>query len=422
MEQKCKKMIVIAGLWFGMAITANAEPKDSSQKKPVSEEDVVGAKAIDPAASESYWTPEKMANAKPMPTPLVIVDELSLANRPLAEGEESAEPAVSGFIQGCPPNKSDCNPKERILSSNSQDEIFPLSSAPGDLIQPVHGSKPTNPLNGPYGPFQRWREATPLTAFPKSTIGKLFFTLNGQNFVCSASAIGRSTLITAGHCNSDGAGNFATNRLFCPSFDGGVNGSKGCWAVTTSVVSFQWHNNGDPDYDYSCLVTNTTGTVVSNKIGNVTGWLGRAWNFASSQAERTFGYPQAAPFNGQRLQTTASTDWYTHDFVSGGQISKIIGSDLTGGSSGGPWVLGWTGGLAETADTDGSIATDPGSNWVNGVNSHKRCLLNCNTPPTATNGVFWQEMTSPPFRNTTADNNESEDVIALCLAHANNNP
>ena len=222
MEQKCKKMIVIAGLWFGMAITANAEPKDSSQKKPVSEEDVVGAKAIDPAASESYWTPEKMANAKPMPTPLVIVDELSLANRPLAEGEESAEPAVPGFIQGCPPNKSDCNPKERILSSNSQDEIFPLSSAPGDLIQPVHGSKPTNPLNGPYGPFQRWREATPLTAFPKSTIGKLFFTLNGQNFVCSASAIGRSTLITAGHCNSDGAGNFATNRLFCPSFDGGV--------------------------------------------------------------------------------------------------------------------------------------------------------------------------------------------------------
>ena len=76
-----------------------------------------------------------------------------------------------------------------------------------------------------------------------------------------------------------------------------------------------------------------------------------------------FGYPQAAPFNGNRLITTASTDWYTHDFTPGGQVSKIIGSDLTGGSSGGPWILGWAG--AEFADTDGSSATDPGSNWVN---------------------------------------------------------
>ena len=116
---------------------------------------------------------------------------------------------------------------------------------------------------------------------------------------------------------------------------------------------------GNPDYDYSCVVTAITGRKVANKIGNVTGTLGRAWNFAASQAERTFGYPQAAPFNGGILQTTASTDWYTHDFVSGSQISKIIGSDLTGGSSGGPWILGWTGGLAETVDTDASGVTDP---------------------------------------------------------------
>ena len=84
-----------------------------------------------------------------------------------------------------------------------------------------------------------------------------------------------------------------------------------------------------------------------------------------------------------------------------------------------PWVIGWTGGLAETADTDGSADTDPGSNWANGVNSHKRCLGICFTPPTTTSGTFWQEMTSPPFLKTSAIN-DSEDVIAICLAHVNN--
>ena len=197
-------------------------------------------------------------------------------------------------------------------------------------------------------------------------------------------------------------------------YTAGAHPTRGCWTVIDSKTSAGWHTAGNPDNDYACLITNPTGQKVANKIGNVTGWLGRAWNFASSQAERTFGYPQAAPFNGKRLQTTASTEWYTHDFRAGGQVSKIIGSDLTGGSSGGPWILGWTGGLTETADTDTSGETDPGNNWVNGVNSHKRCLSNCNTPPTTTSGVFWQEMTSPPFRNTTAGD-ESEDIIKVCF-------
>ncbi len=373
--------------------------------------------AADAKTISSYWTPARLAAAKPMPTPLVPVSAASLSFRPVAQ--ESLEAADPGYTPGCRPNAKNCDTAPRKLAL--ENGASTSSEAFGDLIQPLHGAKPVNPKDGPYGPFQRWREAELITAYPKSAVGKLFFTLGGRNWVCSASVVGRSTLITAGHCNSDGAGRFATNRLFCPSYKDGVNPLRGCWSVVTSAVSNQWHTSGDPDYDYSCLVTATTGTVLGNKIGNVTGTLGRAWNFGPSQAVRTFGYPAAAPFTGGTLQTTASTEWYTHDFTVGGQISKIIGSDLTGGSSGGPWIVGWTGGLAEAADTDGSLSTDPGSNWVNGVNSHKRCVTNCNAP-TMTSGVFWQEMTSPPFRNTTGDVNESEDVIGLCLANPNNNP
>lgn len=376
---------------------------------------VSGATAVADAATaqavSSYWTEERMANAKARSVSVVVTaDSLSPSSSLDRSGGLTATP---GFARGCAPGGTACDTSPQTLSNA---ELAALATAAyGDLIQPMHGAKPVNPRDGPYGPFQRWREAGSITAYPKSTVGKYFFTLNGLNYVCSASVINASTLITAGHCNSDGSGTFATNRLFCPSWNNGAS-SRGCWVVADSKTAAGWHVGGNPDNDYACLITSPTGQVIANKVGNVTGWLGRAWNFPASQAERTFGYPQAAPFNGRYLQTTASTEWYTHDFVAGGQVSKIIGSDLTGGSSGGPWILGWTGTAAETADTDGSGVTDPGSNWVNGVNSHKRCVANCNSPPTTTAGVFWQEMTSPPFMNTAAAD-ETEDIIAVCFAN-----
>jgi V8-like Glu-specific endopeptidase len=363
--------------------------------------------SVQAAATAAYWTAERMRAAKemPMPTRIVSASQMSASS---GIDEVLAAGAEPGYATGCKPPADNCQSHEKTISRDS-----PLYDMAAGLAEPQHGTKPTNPRNGPYGPFQRWSEHDPITAFPKSTIGKLFFTLPGVgNFVCSASVINRNTVITAGHCNSNGAGTFATNRLFCPSWKDGQNASRGCWTVVNSKTSAGWHTASDPDRDYSCLITSTRGTVVANSIGNVTGWLGRAWNFSATQAERTFGYPQASPFNGNRLITTASTEWYTNDFTAGGQVSKIIGSDLTGGSSGGPWILGWAG--AEFPDTDASSATDPGANWVNGVNSHKRCLINCNTPPTTTSGVFWQEMTSPPFMNTAAAD-ESEDIIQVCL-------
>jgi hypothetical protein len=223
---------------------------------------------------------------------------------------------------------------------------------------------------------------------------------------------------------SNGAGTFATNVLFCPSLNqGGTNPQRGCWTTFFSVVTSAWHLNGDPDYDYACAVTNVTGTVHADKIGNVTGWAARAANFIDV-AEVTTGYPAAPPFNpGNVIQMTASVDWYNVDFTPGGQVSKVIGSDLTGGASGGGWFLSWRHPTVDVVDTDGSFSTDPANNsgpHINGVNSHKRCSVHCGSPPSATQGVFWQEMTSPPFRVDPADNQDSEDVFAICLNHANN--
>lgn len=407
-------IVIGVGAWTNVL----AEPNSPAVEEAALPQTQVSAMI---SGTENYWTPERMARAKPMPIPTKVLSRAEFESAASEVDSQVDEQAAPGYGTGCSPRKAaTCESVERIIPLT--DSLYAVATGAMEGAQPQHGSKPGNPKTGPYGPFQRWTEFDAITVYPKSTHGKLFFTLSGTNFVCSATVVNRSTLITAGHCNSDGNGHFATNRLFCPSYRNGANPARGCWSVVTSVVAGHWHSGGDPDYDYACLVTANTGSVVANKIGNVTGWMGRAWNWSSSQAERTFGYPQAAPFNGNRLITTASSEWYTHDFVGGGQVSKVIGSDLTGGSSGGSWAIGWSFTGHEFPDTDGSGSTDPGANWVNGVNSHKRCLVNCATPPTATNGVFWQEMTSPPFRNTGSDNDESEDVLALCFANGNNNP
>jgi V8-like Glu-specific endopeptidase len=295
-----------------------------------------------------------------------------------------------------------------------------------DLIQTA---PPFSPPGSPtdfanYAPFQRFTWSGSLTLYPVSTVGKLFFTQNGQNFVCSASVIGRSTLATAGHCahaGSGGAAGWSTNRLFCPSFAGGAHPTVGCWGVVSSTTSFQWFNSRNFDRDYACMVTGNTGTKQSNKIGNVTGWTGRAWNWPTRQPIFAWGYPQAAPFNGTRLITTASTEWYQlNRNTSESQLSKYIGNDMTGGSSGGPWWLNFVGGV-EIAPVDSSPITDPaqgaGAPWINGINSHKRCSQS-GCPASS---IFVDEMGSPQFRLSSSDNNDSEDVFRICLAHSNNN-
>ncbi len=347
--------------------------------------------------ADGYWTANKMENATPMDAGYVV-DEADLGSSP-ASTAPSGPPGYSSSSRGSEAAKA------QVVSGDQVDDAA--------IAEPQHGTAPTNPLNGTYGPFQRWSLRGNYNAYPARTVGKLFFTLNGGNFVCSASTYDDDRVVTAGHCMSDGTSTFATAMTFCPAYTGsGPNPAYGCWDNWTGgTTSSAWHFNGDPDYDYARLDFGNDGNCAC-LVGNAVGWLGVGWNWGTNQPDMSLGYPQAAPFAGNRMIQTASTDWYTVDFVGGGQISKVMGNDMTGGSSGGPWVLGWNHQSAEIADTDNSNATDPAGTFVNGVNSHKRCAGSCFTPPTTTSGTFWQEMTSPPFEDT-ADGGDVRAVLGI---------
>jgi hypothetical protein len=69
----------------------------------------------------------------------------------------------------------------------------------------------------------------PYTSFPIRTNGKVFFTDDGLNYVCSGTALlsgNKSVVWTAGHCVHDGASNFHTNWAFVPGYADGSSPSR----------------------------------------------------------------------------------------------------------------------------------------------------------------------------------------------------
>jgi len=370
-------------------------------------------------ATLEYWTPERMRQAIPMPMPSVAPS----GDDVVREGSLPAD-AIPTLIPGWPGKGPQPGPDARIEICADDPGFNQIMGYELPQTSPPFIDPPANPLDFiNYAPFNRWTWCANYLAFPTSTIGKLFFVQNGGNYVCSGSVIAKNTIATAGHCVSDGAFHWSTNLLFCPSYYRGAGAgaphpSRGCWAWNgLSIVPTVWHENANIDYDHACFVTNTTGTVINDNIGDVTGWLGRAYNFTRRQSTFAWGYPSAAPFPGYHIIATASTEWYESDRVAGGQVSKYIGSDQTGGCSGGPWWIGQRHeNLAfEYADTDGSWITDPGQGggpYINGLNSHKRCNA-AGCPP---GSIFTQEQGSPPFLDTAAGD-DAASTHAACLAN-----
>ena len=196
---------------------------------------------------------------------------------------------------------------------------------------------------------------------PYRKVGKLFFTQLGTNYVCSASSIGNRAIITAGHCINSGTNNpngWSTNVVFVPAYrvvGSTVSQPYGQWQCqyVTQRVFTAWSVNGRFNRDVAgCkLFNNASGQTISQVVGS----LGHAWNWGDNEHYHATGYPQAAPFTGGR-QIICTASFATWDTAYGGSpLTQGIGCDMTGGSSGGPWLRSW----------------NSGGGYVNGVNSYK---------------------------------------------------
>lgn len=276
-----------AALAFGGAGLASAEPADdqfeSTSFSQSAQEDAAG-----------YWTAERMEAATP-------ADEL-------IEGSEAPDGQVE---------------------SSSTVQVPSIDAAPAIA---AGGQGDGEAEADDWG----WDEDPSAAATDSAHIGKVFFTVGGSDYVCSGNSVASdngSTVSTAGHCTSEG-GTWASNWAFAPGYDNGDT-PHGLWSATELYAPQQWVGQEDMNYDIAFAVVQPESG--SQDLADTVGASGIEFNTQRGELYTSYGYPAAAPFDGESLEQCQD---YGVDDTLGGTDDQAIDCDMTGGSSGGPWFVG----------------------------------------------------------------------------------
>jgi hypothetical protein len=284
-------------LALGAAGAATAAPAPG---KVPTETSGVTSHTVTETGAADYWTAERMRNAIPGDV---------LAGKAMQRGNNS---------------KAVLNPPVEAGAPSRIEAVAASAAAAATAVAPgVPSPKVQTKANASESPVPR--------------IGKVFFTLGGANYVCSGNSVSsgnKSTVSTAGHCINEGPGAFATKFTFVPAY---LNGSApyGKWTARALYAPTEWSSSGNMQYDTGFAVMSAlNGKYLSDVVGS----SGLQFNAARGLSYKAYGYPAAAPFNGESLKScsgTATNDPYNPQFNSQG-----IPCNMTGGSSGGPWFLG----------------------------------------------------------------------------------
>lgn len=346
----------IAALTFGLAAVASAQaPKGPVPGKlEFNEQTRVSASAL--------WTTDRLANAKPMPLPEV---DPQFVRRSTDAAAVTSGPV--GKMPSRPPTYS--MSREQIESLGPVEPVLKDEKANSDVSVEPTGF-------GYVYPFSNHR-STVIYGYPFTTVGKLFFEIPGKGeYVCSASvAMNTHTLITARHCVYDYAsGTWYTNFVFYPVYRNGPNPLfHNGWSIRRLAT---WTSGASTyDYDIAFMQVNDDkgygcgGSSGGQPIGNYTGVLGSTWNGSYAQRQwDIFGYPQAYPFAGtDAFQDEAATG----TVASFGYTNTVeVGNPQTGGTSGGPWVIGLDPKNLPLLGQGNNVLSSY-TNMVNSVNSFK---------------------------------------------------
>lgn len=195
------------------------------------------------------------------------------------------------------------------------------------------------------------------TTYPYSTIGRLTFLVGSDSHTCSATLIRRSVIVTAAHCLMEfgSGGVWHSNWQFTPAYYRATPSSRpvqpfGVWNWAHVSVPPSWSNGTDTgsgvasNNDLAIIILDTDRR--RKFVGDTTGWLTYGWNnysFISSPKTgdldvaqvSTLGYP--CDLDGCSIMQR--TDGPTYLTTVDAALQYWQGSNLTGGASGGPWIV-----------------------------------------------------------------------------------
>jgi len=305
-------------------------------------------------AQRKYWSAERLQNAKPIDLPRV--DE-SVQKSPFVESydyEESVSEPGSKPIIHIKPNKTKLfQPTESEIQGFSENEAFIDYEA--EIETYSYGTAGAHFTSSQVGPAPAAQNSWPFIA-----TGKLFFTdASGRPSLCTASVIRRNLILTAGHCVYDAQKKqWYKNFKFIPAFHNG-KAPYGTWSAKWIVTTDSWFSsNGSVpnrgDYALLEMETNSSG----KKIGDVTGYYGYRTSGLHPNHVTMLGYP--TNFDSGNWMHRVDSQSFQSTFFN----TTEYGSDMAGGSSGGPWLENF--GLKSV----GQSPLPNGMNYVVGVTSY----------------------------------------------------
>jgi V8-like Glu-specific endopeptidase len=206
-------------------------------------------------------------------------------------------------------------------------------------------------------PYTRFENFDSYQVYPYSTNGVLFFSQRGSDYRCSAAVVGENALWTAGHCIHDGSGEsegWSDNVVFVPAYEDGSE-PYGRWEYFDLVTRVAWYNAGDLRFDIGGVILNPNGA--QQTVQDTVGSLGFAYNLNPNQHWFNIGYPSESPFDGKTMQICAGSFARNASNITS-PIPMGMGCDMTRGSSGGAWIINFSGSIGNT-------------NYVNGNNSFR---------------------------------------------------
>ncbi|MFG1696605.1 trypsin-like serine peptidase [Nonomuraea sp. NPDC049309] len=322
-------------------------------------EHVAARTATDQRRVLAYWTPERMARALP-------IDLLGLVERGLKSGGLLRNGGLlgsdlpggllggdlpGGLTRGLTQGLTGGAPGHLAGGASGQ----PASGAPrrlasGDAATPAGGAGLPGPRElmaaaRPLAEPAAGRPARPAATTSGSrwitggqvarTTGRVFLTVAGVDFVCSASTVksaNRDVVITAGHCVKDGTGEWAANWTFVPAYGTAGPRPYGQYTARRMFVAGPWSRSADDNYDVGMVALATS---KGRHVTDVVGGQDIAFNTPRGGQAFGFGYPADPPYDGSHLVYCAGR---LRKDPHGQTRDQGLGCDMTAGASGGPWL------------------------------------------------------------------------------------
>lgn len=263
--------VLLSGALLSMPATAHAAPAVDTTVHTVTNQ-------ASSAQVNAYWTPQRLANAKP----------------------RTADPATASMsahasVQGTPRSVPSMAPKQATPDAAA---VTP-AAAPSEWV----------------------------------TIGRLFFSIPGNgDWVCSANVVAsnnRDVIATARHCVMDiSTGQTYTSFHFAPAYNQG-NAPYGWW----NWRSMGWRiDDTSPGGDNAFIVMSTGGNS-GGHIVDAVGGSGLGFNWATNNYAHAIGLPAS-------LDYAVWCEGMPYDGPAGGvQIPNCNG--LSGGASGGAFIVNY---------------------------------------------------------------------------------